>query len=219
MSPQLIKFTHIVNPHLFWFTHENQTNDDFSVKIENALTSYVKQNGDAIKGDCNPNCRSQQVVAVYSMSMKKWIRAEIDEVASPNTHDLIVWATDYGIPISTSLDLVAELSVDLRRLCIETPSSVHKGGLFGYFPARYTLKGYGFVRDEWDSAAVETLEKIKPNSGISVLFKKKFEHNNHEFGELTIEKGDKSLDVGNLFENSKWAISKPRPRFERGKFN
>lgn len=217
MCAKLIKFTHIVNPHLFWFTYKNQPNE--SAKIEDAIALYVKQNGDDVKGVNNRNCHLERVVAVYSLSMKKWIRAEIDVTGeTPCTDDLIVWATDYGIPIKTSLDLVAVLSTELSKLCMETPSAVYKGGIFGIMPAAFKLKArVGIERDEWDQRCIETLENIKLHPEVSVSFYEKFNSSSHSFGDIIIKNEHRELNIGTFFEEEfKLAMSTAPAKFERG---
>lgn len=141
MDPIQIEFTHVVNPHLFWYKHKNYL-DAKSANIEDAITNYVKEKGDQIRANnTNGNYRLDRSVAVYLGNLKKWVRAEIDVADDELTgaNELIVWATDYGIPVKTTLDLVAVLSPDLKRRCIETSSAVFKGGIYGIMPAEYRM--------------------------------------------------------------------------------
>lgn len=132
-----IKITHVINPHLFWFQYENEPHSDAQV-IESELKKYVDENRDQMcANNSDGKYRRELYVAVYMISLKKWIRATID------VHDgdydeiddeIVVWAMDYGIPLKTPLYLVVLLNEDLKNLCKSTKTNVFKGGISDVWP-------------------------------------------------------------------------------------
>lgn len=128
-----IEFTHVVNPHLFYFKIQNQINNDV-LYIERELKKYVVEFRDE---KCAINNRGEYIVGdhvgVYVVSQHKWIRAEIDLIDEDG--ELIVWATDYGFPLKTPLNLVVLLNDEHEKMCRTTESNIFKGGIFNIFPA------------------------------------------------------------------------------------
>ncbi|XP_031636550.1 putative ATP-dependent RNA helicase TDRD12 [Contarinia nasturtii] len=188
-----IEITHIINPHLFWFEYKNikLTN---AGEIEDALKKYAKENGDTKSADkSNGRYRCEPVVAVFSCSMKKWIRANVeatDEPLKPN--EIILWAMDYGYPIKSTLDLVLILDIKLKKICYTTPSNVVKGGIYQIMPATKTMSKDGkqlriLHSDKWDQIAIEHLVNMKSHTAMSMYFDKKFETNNHALGTLYLK--------------------------------
>lgn len=135
-SSKIIKITHVINPHLFWFKYKDTQNADVE-RIELALKNYVAESGDKMSAAnyTDEKYKSEKYVAVYMKSMEKWIRAKIDVHDDPS----IVWAIDYGIPIKKSLDLIVLLSEELKQLCRTTEPAVIKGGIAEILPATHRI--------------------------------------------------------------------------------
>lgn len=145
-SSNQIQITHIINAHLFWFKYVDQP-DLNAAKIEAELRKYVDEHGEDVYADqSKKDYRDEEIVAVYLRSKKKWIRAEVDVTDEPADENvLIVWATDYGIPVKTSLDSVILLSPELKKICEKTPTNIVQGGICNIMPGsskinvRYTI--------------------------------------------------------------------------------
>lgn len=137
-SSKIIQITHVINPHLFWFKYKNTENAGVE-ELELALKNYVAEVGHkmlAIYSD--DGYKSETYVVVYMKSKKKWIRAEIDD-PSITSDKVIVWATDYGIPLQKSTDSIILLSEELKDLCHTTKSAIIQGGIAEIFPASNRL--------------------------------------------------------------------------------
>lgn len=140
---KIIKITHVINPHLFWFKYVD-TPDTGAKQIELALINYVAESGDRMSAaKSNGRYRNESYVAVFMASMEKYIRAEIDVCDDPllAEHEIIVWAIDYGIPLKTSLDSIVLLNAELKSLCRTTKSAIIRGGIAEVLPAtnRYNV--------------------------------------------------------------------------------
>ena len=116
-----IEITHFINPHLFWFKLKNSTND-VRDHLETRIEEYVGQ-----KADVKPIVGN--IVAVYHSESQKWIRAEVDVVC---TDGLILWAIDYGFPMSTKNRFIRPLSYDLRQ----NIENVFVGGIANIVPCQ-----------------------------------------------------------------------------------
>lgn len=134
-----IQITHVINAHLFWFENANQSDPNVDV-IEKQLQKYVDESGDDIYADrSDDEYKNEDIVAVYlqpkKQTKKKWIRAEVDVIDEPaGENEVIVWATDYGYPVKTTLDSVVLLSPRLKEICSVKPA-IFKGGIWNILPA------------------------------------------------------------------------------------
>ena len=139
-SSNQIQLTHVINPHLFWFKYLSDSDAvEKVVAIESAIEQYVVENGFDVYADrSNGLYRRETIVGVFLGSKKKWIRAEADVIGEEPAADdeMIVWATDYGIPVKTTLDKVVLLNVGLKKKCHETPSNIVQAGLCNIMPAQ-----------------------------------------------------------------------------------
>lgn len=138
-SSKLIEITHVINPFLFWFKYKNTYNGDVE-KIERAIEKYVAEFGDNLptaEHESN-RCNDEKYVTVHMNSKGKWIRAEIDDIKT-DENAVVVWATDYGIPLKKSLFEVVFLSDELKNLCCSTEPAVIKGGIVGISPASHRI--------------------------------------------------------------------------------
>lgn len=135
-SSTQIEITHIINAHRFWFKYINKPDPNVTI-IESALDKYVLENSEDVYADrSNGKYRHESIVAVYLVSKKKWVRAEVDATGEPAEEDeIIVWATDYGMPVKSKLDLVVLLNNELKKTCYQTPSSIVQGGIINIMPA------------------------------------------------------------------------------------
>lgn len=138
-SSKLIEITHVINPLLFWFKYTDTQNADVET-IEQALKKYVSDSGDRLPTAelAGNSYRDESCVTVYLNSKEKWIRAEIDDVTL-DQNEVIVWATDYGIPLKKPLDKIVLLSDELKDLCRTTKSAAIKGGIAGIIPASHRI--------------------------------------------------------------------------------
>lgn len=139
-GPQTIKITHVINPHLFFFKVQNQIDSEVHY-IERELKKFVVKYRDE---KCATNNDSEyfvgDFVALYVVSQNKWIRAEID-VVDEDKSEIIVWATDYGFPLITPLNLVILLNDELTNLCHATKPKIFKGGMSDILPATSRYDG------------------------------------------------------------------------------
>lgn len=133
---QNIQITHVVNPHLFWYKLKNNP-DHVADAIERELGKYVSENREKMcAAKSNGSYLCEVYVAVFMISQRKWVRAEIhvkDETVANN--EIIVWAIDYGFPLKTALDSVVLLSNELKKKCYTLQPAVHKGGIIDIYPA------------------------------------------------------------------------------------
>lgn len=132
-----IQITHIINAHRFWFKYINKPDPNVET-IESALDKYEAENNeeDVYADRSNGKYRRESIVSVYLESKGKWVRAEVDATGEPAKEDeIILWATDYGIPVKTKLDQVVLLNNELKKTCYQTPSSIVQGGICNIMPA------------------------------------------------------------------------------------
>lgn len=133
-----IQITHIINAHLFWFKYADEIDSQLD-EIESDLAKYEADNDHEMYADRQTNYRSECFVGVYYKKKQKWIRAELDVNDMEIKDEVIVWATDYGFPLKTKIDLMIILSPALKEKCFKTPSNVIQGGIYGIMPATSKL--------------------------------------------------------------------------------
>lgn len=138
-SSRPIVITHVINPHLFWYKHCNDSNR-FVDEIENDLKKYVSEHGEqmcAARTNANFECG----MFVAANMRNKWIRAEIDVYDDDliETDEVIVWATDYGIPLRVTISSIVILNKALQEKCQQMPSTILKGGISNIYPGKSRL--------------------------------------------------------------------------------
>lgn len=235
-----IEITHVINPHLFWFIYKNKPNPEVAV-IEEALHNYARENVDEI--NASGKFANESVVAVHLFSENKWIRATVDIQTEPVTNDseIVVWAIDYGYPIKTTAESVLGLDNDLKKKCIETPSNVIKGGIYGIVPAsmKMSVSYFNFalilgiqfpdlqisnqlhmlIKQKWDPEATKHLEEMRASRGVGLYFEEKTQINGHFFGNLLLynKTSYKERPVAEILCKDALKLATVTTNFERGK--
>lgn len=131
----LIRITHYINPHNFWFKHD-------SAYLFNAEEQHFQR-------DLNEYCESTfirgkvaetytprrqgELVAVFYFQQSRWIRAEVDDVQQELGGQLHcnLWAIDEGIPLTTNCRYIKPLPDRFAGM----NTNVKHGGLEGILPA------------------------------------------------------------------------------------
>lgn len=131
-----VKITHVINPHRFWLKEINDPDPNL-VNIEQEFRRYAIENKNRMCATRNGDRAAiESFVTVYMESEKKWVRAEIDVFGDTESDgDVIAWATDYGVPLKTPLDLVILLSDDLKQKCANIKTNVFPAGIYGIMPS------------------------------------------------------------------------------------
>ncbi|CAD7088253.1 unnamed protein product [Hermetia illucens] len=162
-DPDLIKITHYINPHMFWYKYEDSffRNTELS-KWEGRLSALLS-NKPPLPTSCY-RAQINEIVAVYNFSFNRWIRAKCDEIVQftiANTK-YVVWAIDYGIPFQTEGRWIKRFPKDVG----EPPEdSVFFGGINNIIPAEKefnfeTCKSEIHPTSKWSPLAVRTIENL-----------------------------------------------------------
>ncbi|KAM7346644.1 uncharacterized protein ACRADG_006487 isoform 2-T2 [Cochliomyia hominivorax] len=184
-SDHSVAVTHFINPHLFWYKTIKAPDEQFHVLTvcEQKLLELYK-NKPLCDNFMNPQIGDK--VAVNFIAWNKFIRAKILEKAEFQQEEYIVWAMDYGFPLLTKKDhlrtLPSNLQVDANHIKV--------GGIANIYPAEQEYDDMEgdlkiVTKDKWLQKTCSMLEKLLADAN-SISFIKKFETNNHNWGDLYI---------------------------------
>lgn len=162
----LIRITHYINPHNFWFKHEsaylfNAEEQEFQMElIEFCETTFGR--GNITSGVYKPT-QIGELVAVFYFQLGRWTRAKIDEIQQDLSGEVMcnVWAIDEGVPIKTSCRYIKPLPARFGNM----PSAVKHGGLRGVLPAESSynyLEGRSVHKmvESWCSGVVRVFQSL-----------------------------------------------------------
>ncbi|XP_065076040.1 uncharacterized protein LOC135699675 [Ochlerotatus camptorhynchus] len=159
----LIRVTHYINPHNFWFKSEsaylyNAEEQKFQLElIEFCETNFGR--GNITSGVYKPN-QVGELVAVFYFQLGRWTRAVVDDIQEELGGQVIcnLWAIDEGVPIKTGVRYIKPLPAKFAKM----PSSVKHGGLEGILPAETS----------YDYLEGRSVHKIVENwaSGVAIAF-------------------------------------------------
>ncbi|XP_055601520.1 uncharacterized protein LOC129750576 [Uranotaenia lowii] len=142
----LIRITHYINPHNFWFKHEsdyayNPEQQQFQLELNNFCEQTFGR-GNLTSGIYTPR-RVGELVAVFYFQLSRWIRAEVDEIQEDLSGQIHcnLWAIDEGVPLKTSCRYVKPLPDKFAQF----EGNVKHGGLEGVLPAE---SGYDYLQGE-----------------------------------------------------------------------
>ncbi|XP_058453909.1 uncharacterized protein LOC131431946 [Malaya genurostris] len=160
----LIRITHYINPHNFWFKHEsaylfNAEEQNFQMEV-NKFCEMTYGRGNINCGVYTPKQKGE-LVAVFYFQLSRWIRAEVDEIMQELNGQINcnLWAIDEGVPVKSSCQYIKPLPE--RFGCAET--SVKHGGIELILPAE---SGYNYLEGrlvtsmikEWCPGVVRVFE-------------------------------------------------------------
>ncbi|XP_055644302.1 putative ATP-dependent RNA helicase SoYb [Toxorhynchites rutilus septentrionalis] len=131
----LIRITHYINPHNFWFKHDsaylyNAEEQKFLLELnEYCESTYTRGK---IAESYIPH-RQGELVAVFYFQQARWIRAEVDEIQQELGGQIHcnLWAIDEGIPVRTNCRYIKPLPERFAGMS----TNVRHGGLEGILPA------------------------------------------------------------------------------------
>lgn len=171
----LIRITHYINPHNFWFKHEsaylyNAEEQEFQLElIEFCETTFGR--GNITSGVYKPT-QIGELVAVFYFQLGRWTRATIDDIQQDLSGEVMcnVWAIDEGVPIKTSCRYIKPLPLRFGKM----PSTVKQGGLIGIMPAESSydyLKGCTSHKmvDSWCLGVVRVFQTLIEDA-VSIKF-------------------------------------------------
>ncbi|XP_058825739.1 uncharacterized protein LOC131685804 [Topomyia yanbarensis] len=160
----LIRITHYINPHNFWFKHEsaylfNEEDQSFQMEINDFCeTTYGR--GNISTGVYTPRQKGE-LVAVFYFQLSRWVRAEVDEIIKELNGQVHcnLWAIDEGVPVKTSCQYIKPLPDRFAS----TKTSVKHGGLERILPAE---SGYNYLEgktvtkmiQDWSPGVVRVFE-------------------------------------------------------------
>lgn len=128
---KLIRITHYINPHLFWFKYVDSSTERREQNIDSNLKAFIAK---TYKKTCAPALHLEQIVATYWVAKNKWIRAVVDQ-DDPSDGFVILWAIDYGFPMRSATELVIPLDSNYGS----AESVIVQGGLYDVIPSRTKL--------------------------------------------------------------------------------
>lgn len=124
-----IVITHIENPQSFWYRRESPVPENVNIlkRVEKDIIEAVSN----YKQCKNPKFDVGDIVAIFVKQYDKWIRAKVQEMQKEN---VLVWALDYGEPISVQ----AGALIPLKGTNVPDSNGVgiNKGGLCKCQPAK-----------------------------------------------------------------------------------
>uniref|UniRef100_A0A1Q3EZM8 Tudor domain-containing protein n=1 Tax=Culex tarsalis TaxID=7177 RepID=A0A1Q3EZM8_CULTA len=162
----LIRITHYINPHNFWFKQEsaylfNGEDQNFQEEL-NRFCDQTYGRGNIGSGIYTPG-KVDETVAVYYFQLARWIRAQVDAIF-PDLSGQVqcnLFAIDEGVPVKSSCRYIKPLPERFGVGCV--PTTVKRGGLVGVLPAECSydyLQGCNvtkMVRD-WSPGVVRVFE-------------------------------------------------------------
>lgn len=174
-NDDLIRITHYINPHNFWFKHEsaylyNADEQEFQLElIEFCENTFGR--GNITSGVYKPT-QIGELVAVFYFQLGRWTRAKIDEIQQDLSGEVMcnVWAIDEGVPIKTSCRYLKPLPARFGKM----PSTVKHGGLKGILPAESSynyLEGRSVHKmvEAWCSGVVRVFQSLIEDA-VSIKF-------------------------------------------------
>lgn len=186
----LIRITHYINPHMFWFKYETSFfGKSKLLELDSKLQQYYCEDNDVLS---NRKYEPQidEMVGVFNFSWNRWIRAKVDYIiegiSAPPKY--ILWAIDYGVPLETNLRWIRQLPEELAR---EQNDSVCFGGLSNIVPAE---NNFDFMElrakveecDNWSPKAVKMIEELISDAASIKFIKDTKELDGQVFGNLEI---------------------------------
>lgn len=94
----IIRITHFVNPHQFYFKYEDELFDPALIELENKIHMYATAERKQQSSTKSWEFKKGDNVAVLSKAWTKWIRAEIDEIVEKLNGEIeyTLWSIDHG---------------------------------------------------------------------------------------------------------------------------
>ncbi|XP_055316972.1 putative uncharacterized protein DDB_G0286901 [Sitodiplosis mosellana] len=192
----MIKITHFVNPHKFFFKRlEDEGFDkqleEMEVKIKGSVNKRMQP------PDGPEDIQIGDLVAVLMPDFNKWIRGVIK--AKDETGLVYVWAVDYGVPLVSNSTQICKLPAIYAKMNVKF-QRVHLGGLVNCVPAE---SSYDFEKDSvimreqsnWSMNAIEIAQSVVGRA-VHLKFDKvedvRLPNGSHLFGHLKVQKADGS---------------------------
>ncbi|XP_053695882.1 uncharacterized protein LOC128743352 [Sabethes cyaneus] len=140
----LIRITHYINPHNFWFKQEtaylfNAEDQNFQMEV-NEYCEVTFGRGNVSSGIYTPR-RKGELVAVFYIQLTRWVRAEVDDIMEELNGQVHcnLWIIDEGVPLKTCCRYIKPLPEKFA----EVKTNVKHGGLEKILPAE---SGYDYLQ-------------------------------------------------------------------------